>query len=148
MNQLLTKLVKYDPVTSEITFKVMFVNEEIVNSIFDLVGKSCKILIKGIRYKETTRDSTRRRWYQIIGHILKSSGITITKLSLGAFHHDMKESMFECETFEVDGKVIPLVPSINAIPDDQVKSAIELLIQRYSQIGVDFKEVDNDLQIR
>lgn len=138
---LITKLIKFDLTKSEITFKVMLTNEEIISQLLLLEGGSCKVVLKGIKHKETTKSSTRRRWFQVISHILKSSGVYITSDVLQAFHNDLKESLFDCKTFEVDGKTIVIVPSINSVPDEDVRKATEILIARYSQIGIDFKEI-------
>ena len=53
----------------------------------------------------------------------------------------MKESFFDCEKFIVDGKEIVIVPSINTVSEEDVKNAIESMIARYSQIGVDFSTI-------
>lgn len=142
MSQLLTKLKKFNPEKAEITLQVLFLDENTVSELIKSEGQTLKFSYTKSRYKETTRASSRRRWFQIISHVLKSSNIEITKETLNAFHESMKESFFDCQKFVVDGKEVVVVPSINAVSDEDVKNAIEAIISRYSQIGVDFSSLD------
>lgn len=143
MNTLLTKFVKYNPSNSEVTFKLLYLNEESLGEILELQKNNSmvKVNIKKGRYKENTRDSTRRRWFQILGHILKQKDIPLTKENVNAFHETMKESFFDVQKFEVDGREIVVVPSINAVSDEDVKRACENIIARYSQIGINFDNI-------
>jgi hypothetical protein len=143
MNTLLSRVEKFNPERSEITFKLLFINEDILGEILELQRKNSmvKISVKKGKYKENTRDSTRRRWFQIITHILKQKDIPLTKENVNAFHETMKESFFDVQKFEVDGSEIVVVPSINAMSDEQVKTACENIIARYSQIGINFDNI-------
>lgn len=143
MNTLLTRVEKFNPERAEITFKLIYVNEDILGEILDLQRNNSmvKLNIKKGKYKETTRDSSRRRWFQIITHILKQKDIPLTKENVGAFHETMKESFFDVQKFEVDGSEVVVVPSINSLTDDQVRIACENIISRYSQIGINFDNI-------
>jgi hypothetical protein len=143
MNTLLTRLTNFNPEKSEISLKLLYINEEILGELLDLhrAGSMVKVNIKKGRYKENTRDTTRRRWFQIITHILKQKDIPLTKENVNAFHETMKESFFDVQKFEVEGSEIVVVPSINAMTDEQVRVACENIIARYSQIGINFDEI-------
>jgi hypothetical protein len=143
MNKVLSKLINYNPVKSEITFKLLYVNEDIIKNLLELSNqeKLCKLEIKESRYKEKTKDSSRRRWFQLLSKILIDKGIPVSQDNLQAFHETMKESYFDVEKFEIEGKEIIVVPSINSIDDEVVRKACESIIDRYSKIGVDFSEV-------
>lgn len=143
MNTLLTRMVKFNPETSEATFRLMFLNEEILGELLDLQRNNSmiKLNVKKGKYRENTKDSTRRRWFQIISHILKEKDIPLTKENVSAFHETMKESFFDVQKFEVDGKEIVVVPSINSMTDEQVRTACENIIARYSQIGINFDNI-------
>ena len=143
MNTLLTRLTNFNPEKSEISLKLLYINEEILGELLDLhrAGSMVKVNIKKGRYKENTRDNTRRRWFQIITHILKQKDIPLTKENVNAFHETMKESFFDVQKFEVDGSEIVVVPSINSMTDEQVKVACENIIARYSQIGINFDDI-------
>jgi len=109
--------------------------------LIQIENQTVKFNYKPTRYKESLKDGTRRRWFQILSKILQAQEMPITKEVLGSFHESMKESMFDCEKFIVDGKEIVVVPSINAVPDQDVKNANENLIARYSQLGIDFSDI-------
>ena len=72
MNTLLTRVVNFNPAKSELTLKLLYVTEEILGEVLDLQrdNSMVKVNIKKGRYKENTRDNTRRRWFQLITHIL------------------------------------------------------------------------------
>lgn len=123
------------------TFKVLFVNEDTIATLFGLQGNAVKLSFKGVRYKETVKDSTRRRWFQLISRVLKFFGVDLTGGNISAFHEEMKESMFDCDMFEIDGKKVIVVPSINAVADEKVREANDQIISRYGSIGVDFKDI-------
>lgn len=143
MNKILSKLINFNPVKSEVTFKILYVNEDIISDLLDLSKKNslCKLQINESRYKEKTKDSTRRRWFQLLSKILIDKGITLTQDTLRSFHETMKESYFDVQKFEIEGKEIVVVPSINSIEDEKVKNACDEIIDRYSKIGVDFSEI-------
>lgn len=142
MSQIIGKIKKFHPDRAELVIQVLFLDENIVTDLVKSEGMTTKFQYSKSRYKETTRNSTRKRWFQVISHILKSNSIEITKEVLNSFHESMKESFFDCQKFIVDGKEIVVVPSINAVPDEDVQNAIEAIIARYSQIGVDFTSID------
>lgn len=143
MNKILSKLINFNPVKSEVTFKILYVNEEIISDLLELSNKNslCKLQINESRYKEKTKDSSRRRWFQLLSKILIDKGITITQDTLRSFHETMKESYFDVQKFEIEGKEIVVVPSINSIDDEKVRQACEEIIDRYSKIGVDFSNI-------
>ena len=143
MNTLLTRVVNFNPAKSELTLKLLYVTEEILGEVLDLQrdNSMVKVNIKKGRYKENTRDNTRRRWFQLITHILKQKDIPLTKENVNAFHETMKESFFDVQKFEVDGSEVIVVPSINSVTDDEVKRACENIISRYSQIGINFDDI-------
>jgi hypothetical protein len=141
MGNIIGKIKNFKPEKAEITLQIMFLNENLIVDLIKSEGKVIKFNYIETRYKESTKDSSRKRWFQVISHILKSQEIEITKEVLNAFHETMKESFFDCEKFIVDGKEIVIVPSINSVPEEQVKNAIDAMIARYSQIGVDFSTI-------
>lgn len=143
MNKLLSKLIRFDPSKSEITFKVLYVTEEIISDLLQLSNNQnlVKLDIKQTRYKEKTKDSSRRRWFQLLSKILIDKGIPVSQDTLRAFHETMKESYFDVQKFEIEGREIVVVPSINSIDDEKVIQACEEIIDRYSKIGVDFSDI-------
>lgn len=143
MKSYIGRIEKYNPEKQEITFKLLFVDETTVFELFDLQGGNCKIILKGLKRKEL-QNSTRRRWFQVLSFILKENDIPVTKENLQSFHTQMKESYFDVKTLRLghDDKAIVLVPSINSIPDQEVKIAIEKIIERYSQLGIDFSKME------
>lgn len=143
MKTIISKILNFNPSKAELNLKILFLNEEILGELLEESGKNSvlKVQIKKSRYSETTKDSSRRRWFQIISTILKQKDIPLTKENVAAFHETMKESFFDVEKFVVDGKEIIVVPSINVIEDKKVKEACENIIDRYSKIGVDFSDI-------
>jgi len=143
MSKLLSKIINFNPVKSEVTFKILYVNEDIISSLLELSNKNslCKLEINQTRYKEKTKDSTRRRWFQLLSKILIDKGIPVSQDTLRAFHETMKESYFDVEKFEIEGREVIVVPSINSISDDKVKIACDEIIDRYSKIGIDFSDI-------
>lgn len=143
MNKILSKLIRFDPSKSEITFKVLYVTEEIISDLLQLSNNQnlVKLDVKQTRYKEKTKDSSRRRWFQLLSKILIDKGIPVSQDTLRAFHETMKESYFDVQKFEIEGREVVVVPSINSIDDDKVKQACEEIIDRYSKIGVDFSDI-------
>ena len=143
MNKILSKLINFNPVKSEITFKVLYLTEDIISDLLQLSDKQklCKLEIKESNYKEKTKDSSRRRWFQLLSKILIDKGVPVSQDTLKAFHETMKESYFDVEKFEIEGREIIVVPSINSIDDEKVRQACEGIIDRYSKIGVDFSDV-------
>jgi hypothetical protein len=143
MGKLLSKIINFNPVKSEVTFKILYVNEDIISNLLELSNKNtlCKLEINQTRYKEKTKDSTRRRWFQLLSKILIDNGIQVSQDTLRAFHDTMKESYFDVEKFEIEGREVIVVPSINSISDEKVKIACDEIIDRYSKIGVDFSDI-------
>jgi hypothetical protein len=141
MANLIAKVKNFKPENAEVSLQIMFLNEDLIVDLIKSEGKVMKFTYSHSRYKETTKDSTRKRWFQVISHILKHQEIELTKPVISAFHESMKESFFDCEKFIVDGKEIVIVPSINTVSEEDVKNAIESMIARYSQIGVDFSTI-------
>ena len=143
MSKLLSKIINFNPVKSEVTFKILYVNEDIISSLLELSNKNslCKLEINQTRYKEKTKDSTRRRWFQLLSKILIDKGIPVSQDTLRAIHETMKESYFDVEKFEIEGREVIVVPSINSISDDKVKIACDEIIYRYSKIGIDFSDI-------
>lgn len=143
MNKLLSKIINFNPVKSEVTFKILYLNEDIISSLLELSNKNslCKLEISQTRYKEKTKDSTRRRWFQLLSKILIDKGIPVSQDTLRAFHETMKESYFDVEKFEIEGREVIVVPSINSISDEKVKIACDEIIDRYSKIGIDFSDI-------
>lgn len=134
------KIDKYDSDKEELIFKLSFIDPESMEKINKLLTerKRHKITIRGVRVKDELADLTRRRWFYTLKRILESQGIIPDPDTLSAFHNDIKESEFEAKEFTVDGKVIPVVPSLTSLPDDEVNTVINKLQERYSRIGVDF----------
>lgn len=140
-NKYLTKIEDFNLENFQIKLKLLFVDENNISELLDLRGQVIKFDFKKAKYKETTKDGTRKRWFQVLSHILKKQGIIIDSEILNAFHREMKISYFDVIYFDVNGKQIPLVPSINDIDDIKVRIALENIISDFSLIGVDFKDI-------
>lgn len=134
IKSLMVKVDEFDIQKARLNLKVLFLNEQYISDIKSSLGKTLKVSFSDTNYRENLRDSTRKRWFQVLGHILdqkdKSNEYTLLR-----FHNDTKESIFE-HTLSEEG--LEIIPSINSLSDELVKDATDIIIERYSQRGIDF----------
>ena len=99
-------------------------------------------MVENKKSESQLSDSIRKRWFQVITFILQKQGINVDKAIIKKFADDLKEQFFHLKEEIIDGKltVIPYVSIMN-VPDEKVKEVIEILIDRYSRLGIDFKEI-------
>lgn len=142
MKRKLLKQIKFNPLTMEVTHKVLFVNESIIEELMNGNGKTFSTEFYESKRKENElRDGTRKRWFQLLTRVLQSQRIDITQKILKEFSDDMKKQYFDCVEVTINEKVIVIPPSLTSVPDEQVREANEKIIDFYSKIGVDFKDI-------
>ena len=142
MKRKLLKQIKFNPLTMEVTHKVLFVNESVVEEFMSGNGKTFSTEFYESKRKENElRDGTRKRWFQLLTRVLQSQRIDITQKILKEFSDDMKKQYFDCIEETIADKVLVIPPSLTSVPDEQVREANEKIIDFYSKIGVDFKDI-------
>lgn len=142
MKRKLLKQIKFNPLTMEVTHKVLFVNESVVEEFMNGNGKTFSTeFFESKRKENELRDGTRKRWFQLLTRVLQSQRIDITQKILKEFSDDMKKQYFDCIEETIADKVLVIPPSLTSVPDEQVREANEKIIDFYSKIGVDFKDI-------
>lgn len=142
MKRKLLKQVKFNPITMEVTYKVLFVNETVIEELIDSNGKTFKTEFYETQRKENElRDGTRKRWFQLLTRIIESQGIKVEKKVLKEFSDDMKKQFFDCIEETIGDKVIVIPPSLTSVPDEKVKEANNYILDFYSRIGVNFSDL-------
>lgn len=142
MKRKLLKQIKFNPLTMEVTHKVLFVNESVVEEFMSGNGKTFSTeFFESKRKENELRDGTRKRWFQLLTRVLQSQRIDITQKILKEFSDDMKKQYFDCIEETIADKVLVIPPSLTSVPDEQVREANEKIIDFYSKIGVDFKDI-------
>ena len=140
MKRKLLKQTKFDPVTMEVTYKIIFVNESIVQDFVESNGRTFAVdFYESNRQENDLRDGTRKRWFHLLGRILSYQKADMT---LDEFSENMKSVYFGySEKQNRKGESIILPPSLTIIPDDKVKKANDKMIEFYSRLGVNFKDI-------
>lgn len=142
MKRKLLKQVKFNPITMEVTHKVLFVNESVIEELMDSNGKTFKTEFYETQRKENElRDGTRKRWFQLLTRIIESQGIKVEKKILKEFSDDMKKQFFDCIEETIGDKVIVIPPSLTSVPDEKVREANDYILDFYSKIGVNFSDL-------
>jgi len=142
MKRKLLKQIKFNPLTMEVTHKLLFVNESVVEEFMNGNGKTFSTeFFESKRKENELRDGTRKRWFQLLTRVLQSQRIDITQKILKEFSDDMKKQYFDCIEETIADKVLVIPPSLTSVPDEQVREANEKIIDFYSKIGVDFKDI-------
>jgi len=140
MSKLFGKIKSFDFAKGEVVFKLSFLDENTIREIQALFDESKFTKIEISRSKQFAHltDPVRKKWFGILSCILKWKDIIPDAPKLLAFHDDMKKSMFEIEYFEVEGRSVPLIPSLKSIDNKVVNEKAEELIMEYSQLGCPF----------
>lgn len=138
---LLGKIKSFNVVKRELVFQLSFLDEKVIQDIEDAIhsNRYTRIEIKKGRVsRNDTGQKARNRWYGVISCILKWQGIEVTSETLTAFHREMKMSMFEVDRFVVDGRTVPIIPSINKVGDEAIHEACNELEASYGALGCVF----------
>lgn len=142
MKRKLLKQVRFNPITMEVTFKLLFVNETVIQEFMDGNGKTFSTEFYESKRKENElRDGTRKRWFQLLTRVLQSQKIEVNKKILKEFSDDMKKQYFDCIEETIADKILVIPPSLTSVPDEQVREANEKILDFYSKIGVDFSDI-------
>lgn len=124
------KVQRYNLSDNSIHIKLDILDPSIQSAIEYIVENIDKYIELLIKYnpKETIKDSLRKKWYQSLHNILICNGVVPDSEKMAELDNQMRENIFPISDNEI------LEPKrMKNMTDDELKKAIELLLERYPE---------------
>lgn len=138
--KLKARIKNFDPVTFDITFSLIDMDDNTYGNILDSMESvsnqfgGLTLDVRGARLRKDLSDTARKKWFAALSHLLVSENIHPDKFTLKALSDDFKRVYLSANMMLLDGKEIPVVPSINDYSSQEVHESVELMKEDYPRV--------------
>lgn len=131
--KLIGNIIKFNPDTNELTYKVGFLTPEKLEAIEQILQDKenpTSIIIKKGGVKEKTYPQL-KKYFHLLKEILKQKDIPLMASNIKTLDTHIKKSMLRCEILYFEGKRIPIIPSKADLSVEQMSTLIQDIITTY-----------------
>ena len=141
--------VNIEEMTMEVKFA--FTSPQEISKLEDFIikDKPIKMKVTPLHGKKAKTMEQHRKWFKMVHQILEhfqkeDPGILINADAIKALHEDLKRSTFPLRSMKIGSTDIPIIPSITDLSLNDLREAIQKVIDRYSHLVIGLISPEKD----